>query len=233
MDKHLFFDLDRTLWDFERNSKHALQEIYESLSLHQILPPFGTFHYHYQKKNGELWRKYGKGKITKEKLRTERFHQTLKTFQIEHPELVSKIAELYVQISPRQTLLFPGAIETLTALKNDGYLLHIITNGFKEVQHIKLEQSKLQPFFEIILCSEEVGKNKPALEVFQHALQSSGAKPMNSIMIGDDLQVDILGAERAGMQSILFDPENFYRNYSGHKVQQLNEIPEKLPWMFK
>lgn len=231
MIKHLFFDLDRTLWDFENNSRNALLEIYETLNLHHLLPPFGTFHFHYQKKNADLWKKYGKGKLSKDLLRTERFAQTLKVFDIHHPELVEKISQMYVDISPKQTQLFPHAFETLNVLKNEGYQMHIITNGFKEVQHIKLNQSKLQPFFDLILCSEEVGKNKPAKEIFDFALQSTGAVANESIMIGDDLQIDILGAERAGLHGVLFDPDNFYRNYSGHKIKSLNELPYLIPML--
>ncbi len=145
-----------------------------------------------------------------------------------------KISTAYIEISPTQKNLFPNTIEILTELKKEGYRLHIITNGFKEVQYIKLTNCGLIDFFEVIVCSEEVGKNKPNPEVFQHAMKLANAEAYKSVMIGDDLKVDILGASNVGMHTILFDPEKKYRKAKGDFIiKNINEIPLLLPWLFK
>lgn len=234
MQKHLFFDLDRTLWDFEKNSESALRQLFTELGLNQQISDFEDFHSEYKQQNATLWRKYGKGEIKKEFLRSERFRATLDYFQIEDNPLVERLSDGYVEISPRQTHLFPDAIETLETLSNEGYRLHIITNGFKEVQFIKLDKAKLSPYFDLILCSEEVGHNKPSPHIFQHALKHTGAKTNLSVMIGDDYEVDIAGARNFGMHAILFDPYDEKRHLEDEgRIQYLNEIPSKLPWIFK
>jgi len=233
-DRHLFFDLDRTLWDFETNSKHALKEIFEVFNLGEFIPHFYKFYYTYKNVNNELWVKYGKGKITKEELRNSRFFKTLKKFNVENLELSNKLSTAYIELSPIQKVLFPNAVSVLGSLKDEGYQLHIITNGFKEVQYIKLANCGLIDFFDVIVCSEEVGKNKPNPEVFQHALRLANALPSQSVMIGDDLQVDILGASNVGMHTILFDPDKKYRKAKGdYTIQNLNEIPSILPWIYR
>lgn len=232
--KHLFFDLDRTLWDFEKNSEAALNLLYEDLKLSNHLRSFRSFHTAYKKINAELWHQYGSGKITKAELRVRRFNDTLKKFDVHNEELAIQLGDGYVKTSPYQTNLFPHTTETLTDLKNDGYELHIITNGFKEVQYIKLEKSKLIDFFDVIVCSEEVGKNKPARDVFDYAMHHAKAKPAESIMIGDDYLVDIVGAERVGMKGILFDPNKSYREGTHEwQINYLKEIPGLIPWINK
>ena len=232
--RHLFFDLDRTLWDFETNSKTALKQLFVLYQLNQFIPNFYKFYYTYKNINADLWVKYGAGKITKEELRNLRFDKTLKKFKIDDIELANKISTGYIELSPNQKQLFPFAIETLEELKAEGYLMHIITNGFKEVQYIKLTNCGLIDFFDVIVCSEEVGKNKPNPEVFHFAMNKANALPQNSVMIGDDLQVDILGASNVGMHTILFDPEKKYRKAKGDfTIKQLNEIPSVLPWIFR
>ncbi len=193
---------------------------------------FDAFHNTYKKINARLWQQYGAGKLEKDILRIKRFEDTLKSFQVDPSHFSEELANGYVSISPRQTHLFPHAHETLNSLKSEGYQLHIITNGFLEVQHIKLENSALRDYFDIIVCSEEVGKNKPAPDVFHHAMNLAGAKPSESVMIGDDFKVDILGAERVGMAGILFDPDRTY-NSRAHEwhIYSLDRIPELLPWI--
>lgn len=232
--RHLFFDLDRTLWDFEKNSRQALSILFHELNLREKIPNFHDFYHKYKLVNSDLWVLYGKGKLTKEELRTTRFEKTLHKFGIVDSVLNQSLNDGYIELSPNQKHVFPNAIETLTSLKKDGFNLHIITNGFKEVQYRKLKNCGFEPFFDVIVCSEEVGKNKPAPEVFHHAMNKANTSPSKSVMIGDDLQVDILGASNAGMKTILFDPEKKYRKYSGeYRIQSLEEIPEILPWMFR
>ena len=232
--RHLFFDLDRTLWDFEKNSQQALRILYSELGLKESIPNFYDFYNKYKNVNTDLWVLYGRGKLSKEQLRTTRFEKTLHKFGIVDDELNLKLNEGYIELSPNQTNIFPYAIETLTDLKNDGFNMHIITNGFKEVQFRKLKNCGFEDFFDIIVCSEEVGKNKPAPEVFQYAMKKANAIPTNSVMIGDDLRVDIIGGANAGMHTILFDPNKKYRKHcSDYQIKSLNKIPEILPWIFR
>lgn len=232
--KHIFFDLDRTLWDFDTNSKNALEIMFEQHKLGDKMRSFQSFYTTYKKINGKLWSSYGSGKITKEILRVKRFEDTLKSFQINDPSLAITLGEDYLNISPYQTNIFPGTIETLKALKSNDHELHIITNGFKEVQGIKLENSGLRDYFDVIVCSEEVGKNKPAPEVFHRATTLASANPKESIMIGDDYKVDIVGAERFGMKGILFDPLKSYRDGTHDwQIDSLDKIPGLIPWIKK
>ncbi|MBB78285.1 MAG: noncanonical pyrimidine nucleotidase, YjjG family [Crocinitomicaceae bacterium] len=232
--KNIFFDLDRTLWDFEKNSEKALMLIYKELHLEKQLKSFDSFLKTYKKINSSLWHQYGLGKIKKSELRVSRFSLTLNKFGINDNFLAKKLGDEYIKTSPYQTSLFPYAIETLKNLINDGYKLHIITNGFKEVQYIKLEKSKLINFFSVIVCSEEVGKNKPAKDVFEYAISKAKAKATESIMIGDDYLVDIIGAEKVGMKGILFNPSGRYKDDT-HKwqIKSLDEIPRLIPWVQK
>ena len=226
--KHIFFDLDRTLWDFEANSKKALEHIFHEYKLHAHFHHFESFHHTYLKINNDLWKKYGKKKITKEQLRDTRFLKTLQQHQVNDEDLALKISEAYINLSPNQTQLFPNALETLSELKNRGYILHIITNGFQEVQYIKLNNSKLSPFFDVIVCSEHIGFNKPDKRIFIHALELAEAKVEESMMIGDDLQVDVLGANQVGMEAVLFDPEKKHKSRAFRVVNDLKELLEFL-----
>jgi putative hydrolase of the HAD superfamily len=231
--KHLFFDLDRTLWDFEKNSEIALFKLFHELSLDEAIDSFELFHSKYKKNNALLWKEYGAGRLSKENLRNDRFKITLEYFEINNPDIVNKISDGYVELSPQQTALFPHTHETLDYLKKEGYNMHIITNGFKEVQYIKLNKSGLDHYFDVIVCSEDVGQNKPSPAIFKHSLDSANAKAADSVMIGDDYEVDVVGAQNFGMYGILFDPENTFSHYQDqHRIQSLNELPGLLPFIF-
>lgn len=234
MKRHLFFDLDRTLWDFDKNSERALTVLFdETQSVHQ-LPSFHKFNQVYKEINASLWKKYGKGKISKEELRDSRFQKAFFKLGINNPELNTYFNDEYLRISPLQTEMFPHTIETLKELKGEGYLLHIITNGFKEVQLTKLENCSILPFFDTIVSSEEIGINKPDIRIFQHAMSLADAEPNQSVMIGDDMNVDVMGAERAGMSGIHFDPDQkLSRKNNDFRIRDLNELPGLLPWIFK
>ena len=226
--KHIFFDLDRTLWDFETNSRQALQHIFLEYKLTLGFKNFESFHQTYIRINSELWQKYGKNKITKEELRNTRFLKTLQKHQIFDETLAKQISDAYINLSPRQTQLFPEAINTLTELQSRNYRLHIITNGFEEVQYIKLKESKLSPFFDVIVCSEQIGFNKPDKRIFIHALELANAQAAESLMIGDDLQIDILGANQIGMEAILFDSNKRHKSKAFKVIHQLDELLELL-----
>jgi putative hydrolase of the HAD superfamily len=224
-DKHLFFDLDRTLWDFDKNSEFALQHILKEEQLENRVGSFDKFHDIYVEENARLWQLYGKGILTKDVLRYKRFQDTLNHFGLDDVVLAQRMGDAYVELSPRQTQLFPNAKETLEELQSIGFQMHIITNGFSEVQYIKLENCGLIHFFDVIVCSEVIGKNKPDPLIFQHALSEAKADSKNSLMIGDDYHADINGAIQSGMHAILFDPfEKEYSNYE-YVIKDLSEVP--------
>jgi putative hydrolase of the HAD superfamily len=227
--RQLFFDLDRTLWDFEANSKRALQHLYESLSLGDTIEHFMHFHHTYIRVNANLWQQYGKGKLSKEALRDNRFKDALAHHGIHDHQLAQKMSDGYIEMSPKQTALFPGAIETLTELKRQEYRMHIITNGFHEVQHVKLETSGLKSFFDVVISSESIGFTKPHREIFQEAQRLTNCKPQHAIMIGDDFKADIIGALNANWTAIHFDPEvKFKKERNVPRVRSLNELPEVI-----
>lgn len=231
--KHIFFDLDRTLWDFEKNSEIALRSIFQQEELHNYMPSFEVFHAVYVKENARLWKLYGRGLISKDELRHERFRVALHAFFPAEEVLIKRIDNAYVEISPLQTALFPNAIETLKTLKSLGFTLHIITNGFQEVQFMKLENSGIREYFDVIVCSEFIGKNKPDAAIFHHAFELANCKPKDALMVGDDYYADITGALNAGLQAILFDPE--LKNTYNHDwvVSDLNEVVELAIKLFR
>ncbi len=153
----LFFDLDHTLWDFDANSKEALDEIYTHQGLQQRgVPSFNAFLNEYYKVNDHMWGLYRRDIITKGQLRTDRFFNTLLKFNIEDRPLASDMGDYYVNNSPYKTNLFEGCHDVLRVLSRN-YKMHIITNGFDEVQHIKIEKSGLDKYFDQVITSEIAG----------------------------------------------------------------------------
>ena len=206
--KDIFFDLDRTLWDFEKNSQLTLIEIINQLELiKRGVDSAESFIKKYRIHNDRLWILYRENKITKDELRSKRFLLTLEEYQIYDIKLADRFGQEYVDRSPLKTKLFPFAKDVLSYL-HEKYKLHIITNGFQEVQHIKLKRSDISQYFNIVLTSEEVGAKKPESKIFNYALQQANTLAKNTIMIGDDLHVDIKGAELSGIRGIYFNPKS-------------------------
>ena len=226
--EHIFFDLDRTLWHFDENSKKVLTDIYVNFKLKEFISSINEFIDKYQEVNEALWVLYRGNKVTKEELRWKRFDDTLIHFNRSDNKMSVEMGDYYVTHSPRQTLLFPHTKEVLDYL-SEKYQMHIITNGFEEVQHIKLTESGLLKYFDVIILSEKVGVKKPHPYIFKKAFSESGAKAINSIMIGDDLYADIYGAQRVNMDNIYF---NFHKTEHDKKIQReincLSELYEIL-----
>ena len=223
--KHIFFDLDHTLWDFATNSKLALKQIFEENKLAERgIPSFEKFHDKYVPINDRFWARYHNGFVSKEKLRHGRFYDTLKEFNILDGELAEIMAESYVTISPKMTALFPDAVEVLQYLQAK-YKLHLITNGFAEVQWIKLENSGLKPFFEHIIISEEVGTQKPDKAIFEIAMDRAATHADECIMIGDNYNTDIVGAQNAGIDQVFFNPtKNRKKQAVTYEIRELIEL---------
>ena len=210
--KHVFFDLDRTLWDFDAAAEVAFERIYEKYNLKSLgIPSAHEFHEVYHPLNERLWELYREDKITKADLNRTRFLKPLEHYGIHDIELADHLSEDYVYWSPRIVRLVPGTMELLDYLKPK-YHLHLITNGFQEVQHTKLSGSGLEPYFETLTVSEEVGVKKPNPEIFHYALRKAHATAEESIVIGDEMAVDIDGARAAGIDQIFF-------NAKGEKVE--------------
>ena len=203
--KHVFFDLDRTLWDFDAAAEVAFERIYDKYNLKSLgIPSAHEFHEVYHPLNEQLWVLYRENRITKDDLNRSRFLKPLEHYGIHDVELADHLSVDYMFYSPRIVRLVPGAMELLEYLKPK-YHLHLITNGFQEVQDTKLSLSGMKPFFETLTVSEEVGVKKPDPEFFFYALRKANAKSEESIVIGDEMAVDIDGARAAGIDQVFFN----------------------------
>jgi putative hydrolase of the HAD superfamily len=205
--KHIFFDLDHTLWDFETNSRLVLEELYHTHTLAgRGVPTFDVFHSTYMGHNERLWDRFRKGFITRNDLRTKRFRMTLLDFKIGDEKLSEKLSEQFLDVLPTKTALFPYAKEVLEYLAAKQYPIHLITNGFEETQLLKLRSSGIESFFTHVITSERAGSLKPYREIFDYAITTAGATADTSIMIGDALDIDIIGAYNAGIDQVYFNP---------------------------
>lgn len=200
---NIFFDLDRTLWDFETNSMRVLKRLYREYSLAKYYPAFELFLKKYKEVNELMWQQYYRQEISKEEVRFLRFYYVLKEDKI----LSEELSTFYLEQSIFETAVFPNTISTLEYLQASGYKLHIITNGFQEVQYHKLANSNLLEYFDTVTTSEETGYHKPDLRTFQFALNKAKTTANLSAMVGDDLVTDISGAIQSGMLSIYFNPK--------------------------
>lgn len=227
--EHLFFDLDHTLWDFDRNSKQTLTELFEKYSLNDTLKTQANdFVETYLRINEEKWKLYRKGLINKERLRKERFFETFLEFGLRDESFSKQFEVEYIDLCPHKTSLIPHSLEILNYLK-DRYQLHIITNGFSEIQDIKLSKSGLKPYFDKIISSDEVGVNKPGAAIFIESLRATGATRSDSIMIGDNLGADIIGARNCGIDQVYFNPESkFHEEKISFEIKHLQELEKIL-----
>lgn len=214
--KHLFFDLDHTLWDFEANSRQTLEELYQLLSLKEKgIHDFDLFHKNYLLHNDKLWDRYRNGYIKVDELRWKRMWLALLDFKIADEKLAREMGTIFLDLLPTRKLLFPYTIEILDYLAEKNYQLHLITNGFEKTQHGKLKSSGLDKYFLKVITSEGSNSLKPHKEIFDYAFRKTGASPAESIMIGDTIEVDILGAVNAGIDQV-------HVNHLTKKVQLVN-----------
>ena len=201
--QHLFFDLDHTLWDFELNSKETLLDLHYKYALSDKgIDDFDAFFEQYSIHNHRLWDRYTKGFIKQEELRWKRIYLSLLEYKIADESLSRAMSFDYLDILPNKINLFPYTLEILDYLKNKGYKMHLITNGFESVQFKKIENSKLAPYFKEVITSEASNSLKPQKEIFEYALQKANAHLKDSIMIGDNESADIQGAINVGMDSV-------------------------------
>ena len=219
--KHVFFDLDHTLWDFERNSALTFETIFRKRRIDVNLKEFLDV---YSPINYEYWRLYRNNKVSKEELRYGRLQKSFKELGRDiDDDAIDKLSNDYILHLPDHNHLFKGTMELLEYLKPK-YKLHIITNGFEEVQHKKLKNSNIESYFDVVVTSEMAGVKKPNPIIFDLALKLASAVPDESVMIGDSYEADIEGANNAGMQSIFFDLNQVELPENSLKTDNLLEI---------
>ena len=223
--KHIFFDLDHTLWDFESNSKKAFESIFiknlVDININDFINTYSPINHKY-------WKLYREDKVSKSDLRYNRLTETFDELNYKvSKSLIHTLAIEYIDNLPNYNMLFTGAITILNYLKPK-YKIHIITNGFEEVQRKKIKNSNLLPFFDKIITSEEVGVKKPNPKIFYYALEKSKAIPSESIMIGDNFEADILGAKNIGMHTIFCKFNNEVATKKVITVSKLEQIKNYL-----
>ena len=228
--KHIFFDLDHTLWDFDSNAKQTLIEVYGFFKLEEkAIHPFEDFYTTYLKHNLVLWDRYNKGFITSEELKWRRMWRTLLDFKIGDELLAKQISAKFLDILPTKKMLFDYTLEILEYLVAKKYSIHLITNGFEKTQWSKVTNANLAKYFTHIITSEKSNSLKPAKEIFDYAIKKAGAFLHESIMIGDNPDADIQGAINAGM-------DNIFVNHIGasitltptHTIYKLQELESIL-----
>jgi len=209
--KYILFDLDRTLWDFDKNARTNIDSLLDKYNYNNI--DKNDFYTKYYNINNRLWFQYEKGELPKKMLRSERFRQTFLEFQIDNKKLAENFGDDYLDNMPYQTALMPHAKDVLEKLNQKGCSMAIISNGFKEVQYKKLSNSGIAHFFDAILISEEQGVHKPSPIIFKRALNAIKGTKSSTIMVGDDFANDIEGA-------MIFGIDQFFFNYKRIKCDR-------------
>lgn len=216
----VFFDLDHTLWDFDRNSAMTFEKIFQ---IHNINVHLSDFLAVYEPINLEYWKLFREDRIDKASLRYGRLKNSFDKIAITvSDDVIHLLSEDYINYLPDNNYLLDGTFEILNYLKPK-YNLHIITNGFHGVQHGKLEKSNIASFFKTVTTSEMVGAKKPNPKIFHHALELAGVAPHNSLMIGDNLEADVLGSMNIGLEAICF---NIHGTELDSHVKQVSNLLE-------
>lgn len=221
--KHLFFDFDDTLWDFQKNTTTVLEKLFQEFELQiKLKTDLTEFLAAYKKTNFDFWALYYKRQIDKQHLRNNRFHETFKLFGYDNYDENLLITEYYLKRAPHGSNLKEGCVETLEYLKRN-YKLHIITNGFREVFEIKMNACGIRNYFDHIIVSEEHELLKPDKKIFRLAETLSGAQASECVMIGDSLESDVEGALNAGWEAIYL-AENISHTFTGKTILRLDEL---------
>lgn len=227
--KNLFIDLDDTLWDIHQNGKECLEEIFIDYRFDRFYSTFDDFYAVYMPSNNYLWGLYRIGQITKDELIVERFLVPVRPFGIDDPEFAKKLSDDFLERTTHKTALVEGTKELLEYLKPK-YRMHILSNGFREVQYKKIENSGLRPYFDKIILSEDAGKNKPHPDMFSYALKNTNSRRDQTLMIGDSWDADIVGAYNSRIDQIWFNPSE--KEAAGFEptftVKSLSEIKNIL-----
>lgn len=223
--KTIFFDLDHTLWDYETNSKETLEDLYVGYGLQTMgVPTLAAFQENFHEVNESLWYLYDRGLIDSTVIRQERFKKILAPFQITNEKLIGDLSHDYLYNCPRKGALLPGALPVLEYLQHK-YALTLITNGFEEIQTMKLASGNITHYFDHVITSQKAGFKKPAREIFDYALQLRGHEAAHAVMIGDNLTTDIAGARNASVDTIFFNPDRKpHEEEVTHEIAALTEL---------
>ena len=221
--QHIFFDLDHTLWDFDKNSGLTFGKIFE---IHEVDVSLEKFLNVYEPINFKYWKLYREEKVTKQELRYGRLKDTFNEIDISlSDQLIDNLSEDYIVYLSSFNYVFDSTYDVLDYL-NAKYELHIITNGFEEAQEKKMKASNLRKYFNTVTNSEMVGVKKPNPKIFNFAMDLANAKPEHSVMIGDSLEADIKGAIDVGMQALYFDYKNLDYNDSYQRITHLSALKD-------
>lgn len=220
----IFFDLDHTLWDFETNSALTFRNI---LPKNNIAVDVEAFIETFVPINFAYWEAFRKEEIDQKQLRYGRLKDTFDAIKYEvADEMINLLAQQYIEVLPSNNHLFDDALDVLDYLKSK-YRLHIITNGFHDIQNHKLTNSNLLHYFDTVTNSESAGVKKPNPGIFNHALKIASVDCKNTVMIGDCIEADVNGALQCGMDAILFHVEPC-TTYSVKQVATLKELKNYL-----
>ncbi len=222
--RYVFFDLDRTLWDFERCSHETLAELFAEY--HPFIGLEHDFDYFlriYRVKNAALWKAFEQRKIESEELRRLRWEHTFGEMQVATDRWTVRMGEEYIDRCPRKTYLMPHAKEVLNYLNAD-YEVHMITNGWKDTQFNKLAHSGIQDYFGEVITSDTAGARKPEREIFDYATRQVGARPEECLYVGDNYESDAVGGKKAGWEVVFYNPLRHPNPDQFHEIQRLNEL---------
>lgn len=222
----IFIDFDDTLYDTRGNAELSLAELFEEFGLGRYFNTLEDFTYPYWMTNYELWGQYSRGEIERDYLIVERFRRPLACGQGLNPtkDYCLQVSDRFLELCGSKSGLIEGAVELLDYLKAK-YRLHLCSNGFHEVQYKKLNASATAHYFDNVVLSDDAGVNKPAKEFFDYAFRVTGASPATTIMVGDNLNTDILGAANSGIDTLFFNRWNLdYKDEATYCVNKLSEI---------
>lgn len=224
--KHLFFDLDHTLWDFERNSSESLEEIYHNLALTEHgVTSISTFIQSFLRINTELWEAFDQGKLHHTYIRENRFRMVFADLGLECPPNHVEIGEVYLNALPTKKHLLEGALDVLNYARSAGYVMHIVTNGFNEIQAKKIASSEISHFFNNIITFENANAKKPDPGIFAFALETANASKEECIMIGDNWVADIMGAKQFGLDTVYYNPAGLiFDEKPTYDIKRLEEL---------
>ena len=224
---HIFFDLDHTLWDFEKNSEEAMKDAFLELEIGSFLnTDYLSFNAVYIKINQKYWERFRKGFVTREDLRWKRMQATFLEFKKFDDGLSKQLGESYLEKLPTKTHLFSHALEILEYCFKKKYEMHLITNGFEETQQKKIRNSGIANFFDVMVSSEKAMSPKPNAEIFEYAMTATNATREKSLMIGDHFDVDVMGAKNVGMDQVYFNPNRRDNNDGSatYEIECLSEL---------
>ncbi|MPR33473.1 YjjG family noncanonical pyrimidine nucleotidase [Salmonirosea aquatica] len=228
--KHLFFDLDHTLWDFERSSAESLAEVYHTFRMAELgVADLDKFISTYLRINYQLWRELERGEIPHGHIREHRFRLVMEELGAPLETDFRPMEETYINLLPTKSYLMDGALEVLNYARDKGYLLHILTNGFDVVQGTKMQSAGIFDYFTHLITNEKAQSRKPDRRIFEYAIACAGARCHECLMIGDNWEADIVGARNFGMDAVYYNPAGTpFDEAPTHEIRHLRELMEIL-----